>query len=680
MTGKRVFPERHEHSTLEAISETFFRNHLPPSWIIDKPVDFGIDLNVTPVINGNVLGLNFSVQLKAQNDTKGKLETRLKKTTLNYLFNRLEPIMIVLYDKKTNRAYWKWLIQDDFDLTKNVLTYSVRFSIEQTLSIIDWQTVCDYVQRIFKVKNRLLTSLEFDLFNTDSEPEIKAWAHFVNHNYQEAILYFRRLIQQPSPKPIWLLALAQSEYQIYDYTNALIDINKVLDVDKDDNILLTKGCILAEDGIRHNDVHKLREAEKIFEDLYQRNPSATHAYNYANTASKLGKLDLAEELYKTSLNANPNYAEAWKNLGQLYYDLGKHELEMKCYENALRIDPELMQAKASKAITAGVIYKQYRRSIKVLLECVDQSRIIHSEFPQIYYWLGLFYLKVGKVHDALDWINKGLNNNPGNRHLINLKAQVFFENMEKETTLIPMAVSFFNENYRLNKDDSVNFYLLCKSLEKNNERQFAFDSAISWLKSRPFVEAFRHDSKILLSFEEVLIIIGQWKLIQDYSFRYPIANVSAHLEYAEISSYEKFIYAFEIKRMVFLANIGGQLEAPIKEATLKNKAKELGKKILLDFDESVICGLITTPKSDTTNFAKQFATVLDLLSTIVFTEYTRCISFSVGHKQPNEKHTIEDTIDKSFLTEALLYYAEIIYRNFGLPMGGETNDNKTDQA
>jgi tetratricopeptide (TPR) repeat protein len=276
MNGKREFPERHEHSTLEAISETFFRNHLPPSWIVDKPVDFGIDLNVTPVINGNVVGLNFSVQLKAQNDTKGKLETRLKKTTLNYLFNRLEPIMIVLYDKKANQAYWKWLIQDDFDLTKNVLTYSVQFSKGQTLSIIDWQTVCDYVQRIFKVKNRLLTSLEFDLFNTDSEPEIKAWAHFVNHNYQEAVLYFRRLIQHPSPKPIWLLALAQSEYQIYDYTNAFIDINKVLDVDKDDNILLTKGCILAEDGIRHNDVHKLREAEKVFEDLYQRSPSATH--------------------------------------------------------------------------------------------------------------------------------------------------------------------------------------------------------------------------------------------------------------------------------------------------------------------------------------------------------------------------------------------------------------------
>jgi hypothetical protein len=270
-------------------------------WIVDKPSDYGIDLIVTPVLGGNVIGLNFSLQLKAKNDVKGKWEVRLKKTTLNYLFNRLEPVMIVLYNKKTTEGRWKWLLPIDFDLTKNVASYSVRFNQQQTFSAIDWNTISNFVQRVFKIKNQLLTSLEYDLFNTRSELEGKAWSHYFSDNPDEAIFYFKRLIQDPYSKAIWFLALAQSQYQTYDYKNAIVNINRAIEINSDDTILLTKGCILAEDGIRNNDLYKLTEAEKIFADLYARAPNAVHAYNLANTISKLNKLDNAERLYKFAL-------------------------------------------------------------------------------------------------------------------------------------------------------------------------------------------------------------------------------------------------------------------------------------------------------------------------------------------------------------------------------------------
>lgn len=101
---KSVYPNRDRNAVLEEESERYFRTLLPVDWIVDKPRDYGIDLIVTPVFEGNVIGLNFSVQLKAQNDVKGKWEIRLKKTTLNYLFNRLEPVMVVLTTRKTTKA------------------------------------------------------------------------------------------------------------------------------------------------------------------------------------------------------------------------------------------------------------------------------------------------------------------------------------------------------------------------------------------------------------------------------------------------------------------------------------------------------------------------------------------------------------------------------------------------
>lgn len=96
MEEKAIYPQVHPNSVLEGVSEKYFENCLPRGWQSEKPKDFGIDRIVTPMINGQIPGLHFFVQLKATGDAKGKLEVRLKRTTLNYLFNRLEPGMVVL--------------------------------------------------------------------------------------------------------------------------------------------------------------------------------------------------------------------------------------------------------------------------------------------------------------------------------------------------------------------------------------------------------------------------------------------------------------------------------------------------------------------------------------------------------------------------------------------------------
>ncbi len=67
------YPIRDDNAILESVSEQYFKEHLPAAWIREKPqADYGVDLNVTLVVNNEVIGLNFSVQLKAKNDCKGK--------------------------------------------------------------------------------------------------------------------------------------------------------------------------------------------------------------------------------------------------------------------------------------------------------------------------------------------------------------------------------------------------------------------------------------------------------------------------------------------------------------------------------------------------------------------------------------------------------------------------------
>ena len=482
------FPQRHPNHTQESVSEKYFKNRLPRDWIADKPTDYGIDLIIYPVIGGNVPGLKFVVQLKSKQDAGEKLAIRLRKSTLNYLFNGSDPAMAVLYDDATEQAYWKWLLPGDFDLTQEQETFGVKFDESQNLATINWEDVSADVQRIFKVKNRLLTSLEYDLFNNASEAESKAWSHYIHKNFAEAAFYFKRLVQQEEIKVVWLVVLAQCQYEEYDYRSALITINKACEYDTASNILLTKGGILAEDGIRNKDKRKILDANKIFAQLFQQNPTEENAYNYANTLSQLNKHQQAIAMYRHALQLNPNGSQAWKNLGQVYYDLKDHVREMECYDKALRIDPTLLPARICRAITKGFVYKEYEPSIATILECLAESERIAIEFPTAYYYLGLFLRRLGRTTEALAWVTKGLDNSPGNSWLLSLKGSILYEEIYEKNNeqLIDEAIAFFEDNYQVYPSDGVNFYYLCTVVTSGGDKVKAEQMAQGWLNEYLF--------------------------------------------------------------------------------------------------------------------------------------------------------------------------------------------------
>jgi hypothetical protein len=111
MEHKPVYPKRHPNKVMERTSEKYFERYVPDAGLSEKPTeDYGIDRIIIPAINGQIPGLNFSVQLKSTTDAKGKLAARLDKTTLRYLLNRLEPVMVVFYDDATKKASARYFL------------------------------------------------------------------------------------------------------------------------------------------------------------------------------------------------------------------------------------------------------------------------------------------------------------------------------------------------------------------------------------------------------------------------------------------------------------------------------------------------------------------------------------------------------------------------------------------
>jgi hypothetical protein len=95
-------PKRPRPHILESISRSYFGSlMINAGWIVrDVSLDYGLDLNVEIVEKGQVTGKNFSVQLKATDNSLRHRTTpsiKLKNSTLEYIRSRLEPVMIVYF-------------------------------------------------------------------------------------------------------------------------------------------------------------------------------------------------------------------------------------------------------------------------------------------------------------------------------------------------------------------------------------------------------------------------------------------------------------------------------------------------------------------------------------------------------------------------------------------------------
>ncbi|RYZ56090.1 MAG: tetratricopeptide repeat protein [Sphingobacteriales bacterium] len=470
------------------------------------------------------------------------------------------------------------------------------------------------------------------------------------------------------PNSLWFFALAQCQYQECDYRSALVNINKALELKKDSNYLLTKGCILAEDGIKNNERRKLHGAERIFSELHANNPDAINSYNYANTLSKLGKLNEAEELYKAVLAQEPNYAEAWKNLGQVYYDLHRHKEEMACYDKALSINPELMEARVSKAVTGGLVYKRYKSSIKTLLKCLEDEENVSIEFPLVNYWLGLFHYRLKDVDNALIRIDKGLNDNPGDAWLIKLKASILFQEFEVRPELNDVALTFFASNLQTNPNDYTSLYFTCSALEKRGEGDKAYEMAIGWLTSQSVVKVIHPSLKAQVAHHDAIMLIKHWGSIQSYGVHYSIEKVTLELEFSKVPNTELFVQWLQIKRMLLIAHILDVLDSTSR------KAKRLSllsayQCAFLTFEPHTLGIMVASSPEKLKLFSKELSKTATTLTEICLVEYSRGVGFLVGSRGiEKERGLLAEDLGQQIYIETLIHFIGNFYQYFGLPM------------
>lgn len=401
-------PKRHKNHVIETKSEIFLKSKIPYSWVLNPfSIDYGTDFNCEIVIDENVTGMNFTIQLKGKEKeiNNDYVNLNLKKSTLKRWNNRLEPTMIVAYVVEENEAYWHWFQEADVNLTLPNNSYKIKISKHNKLSLLDWNLIVEKIKDIFS-KKHLLYSLPI-LNNKNKD----AWNLYFEGKYEAALPLLYEIIKDDSKDSIVYEAIAICEFILFNYTKAILNINKALELNKNNsNILSNKASILIEIGSLNNDNNKIDEGIKILEFVLEKekNKSSNLYYNLGTTYFRRLNYKLAIEFFLKAIQINPNNTDYWNNLGNAYMITGNHDLEMICYDNALKINPNKAETLFSKGSSMFRYLKKVDEGLELMLKSSQLTNRYEIDNPNFFFWIAEAYIYKNDLKNALIWNEKGL--------------------------------------------------------------------------------------------------------------------------------------------------------------------------------------------------------------------------------------------------------------------------------
>jgi tetratricopeptide (TPR) repeat protein len=154
--------------------------------------------------------------------------------------------------------------------------------------------------------------------------------------------------------------------------------------------------------------HMLVEAINAYKKALSINPDYAEAYNNMGVALKdLGKIDEAIKIFKKAILIKPHYVEAYNNLGNAYKDQHKTEDAIKAYKEAISLKPDYAEAYNN---LGNSLY--YLERFDEAVEFINKSILLKPNYVLAYNNLGIVLAAQGKLDEALDAFQKTLSIKP----------------------------------------------------------------------------------------------------------------------------------------------------------------------------------------------------------------------------------------------------------------------------
>lgn len=242
-------------------------------------------------------------------------------------------------------------------------------------------------------------------------------------------------------------SLARIEDYLENFQAALEAVNQALELETDPlerlNLRQMKAAALAERGIQTESKPLLIQAKEFFEEMVTKVHRAQDHYNLANVLSPLHDWAGAEEHYQRSLELDPNYAQAWKNLGTLYLHRDEYEKGMECFDKALQLEPALVEAHLSKGSAWLMFFNEPQKAVA----CFEAAYALEPELDRRWRhtrgWLSRALTGADRLEPALREAEIGLQRHPDDKYLLNQKAVILSSLWPRDPAYVQRAYDFF---------------------------------------------------------------------------------------------------------------------------------------------------------------------------------------------------------------------------------------------
>ncbi len=489
-------------------------------WTVDRfGRDYGEDLFIRIFDEGNPTGHDFYVQLKGtdnirQYELKGSpsFSYSVDLSCLKQWCRFQWPVVFVLWDISQRNGYWLHVqpyIDEKLDTTPNWLNNTNnakdpkrRIHIlksnklsDQTLDLLREMVDAEYertkIGRDYSKQMRGERESEIDLSVQNPAETVSAISKpvKVSPNVQQQLdiaQYQAEVESDPSDFTAWL-KLAETYYDLNELDKALRAINNAWKLNNEDpNIINGRACILTEYAIARGGKPKsmLVEAVSLYKSLQPKSASpALLNYNIGNSLSALDEYQEAINYYDHALKQNPGTsleAQIWKNRGTVFYHLGDHEEEIKSYQKAIELSPDLWQAYSSWGITEMV-----RGDFEVARSLLEQAMVANPEIGSnnygVLYSLAYVLWKLNDLTIAYQRVNELLVFKPDHKDGLLLKGHLLAELWETDAVYIPSAITFFKNRLLDDSDDLFarnELYWIYNSEGYDNEARLILEKSV----------------------------------------------------------------------------------------------------------------------------------------------------------------------------------------------------------
>jgi len=254
---------------------------------------------------------------------------------------------------------------------------------------------------------------------------------------------------------------------------------------------------------------QLQQALTESSQLLERFPNSVVLYNIAGACNAgLMQFDAAIRSYKKALKINPDYADAYSNMGNALKDKGDLEAAIQSYKQALKIKPDYAQAYNNM----GNALKD-KGDLEAAIQSYKQALKIKPDYAQAYSNMGNALKSQGDVEAAIDSFKQALKIKPDYAQAFNNMGNALSEKGDLEA-----AINSYKQALKIKPDYVQAYNNIAIALKDKGDLEAAIDSYKQVLKIKPdYAEIYRNLSNIHLYKEHDEYFLKMQSLCQSAS-------------------------------------------------------------------------------------------------------------------------------------------------------------------